>query len=165
MAYLGVIAWVTLGPVPWRVMSPVVGYDVLSPSVWLSADTWASGRLVEFLANIVLFVPLGALVRWAVPRWGWMFAAFAGAAVSTAVEVLQIGSTRVSDPRDLVANSVGAVLGAVIVAAIARVVRVGRFLSRRWAGGVRGELARPPQVAFREDLVLSNIRSPQQNGG
>ena len=149
LAYLGVIAWVTLGPTPWRVMTPEVGYDVLSPTVWLSPDTWATGGPGEFVANILLFVPLGALVRWAVPRWGWMFAAFAGAAVSGVVEVLQIGSTRVSDPRDLVANSVGAVVGALVVAVV---------------GGVR-RLSRPPQGGFEEDLVLSNIRSTRENGG
>jgi glycopeptide antibiotics resistance protein len=150
VGYLVVVAVITLGPTPWRTRPAVEGYDVLSLSTWLSAGTWASGRPQEFLANILLFVPLGLLVRLGVPRLTWIFAGAVGVSVSVAIEVLQVGSVRVSDPRDLVANSVGAVVGAVGVA-------VGALAARAVA-------ARPPQGDSDKDLVLSNIRSTRENG-
>jgi glycopeptide antibiotics resistance protein len=130
--YLAVVAALTLGPAPWRTRPAVEGYDVLSLSTWLSADTWAVGRPQEFIANILLFVPLGVLLRVGLPRLTWVFAAVVGSAVSVVVEVLQVGSVRVSDPRDLVANTVGAVAGALVVALVSV---IGLARARSSAGG------------------------------
>ena len=157
LGYLAIVAAVTLGPAPWRTRPAVDGYDVLSLSTWLSSGTWSTGRPQEFLANILLFIPLGMLVRVGLPRLTWVFAGLVGAAVSVVIEVLQVGSVRVSDPRDLVANTLGAVLGAVGVAVVGALVTRG---SRRMAPGS----ARPPQGGPGEDLVLSNIRSMRENG-
>ena len=148
LGYLVVVGAVTLGPAPWRTRAPVEGYDVLSLSTWLSAGTWSTGRPQEFLANILMFVPLGMLVRLGVPRLTWVFAALVGAAVSVAIEVLQVGSVRVSDPRDLVANTLGAVVGAVGVAVAGAVV--GAVLGRMGPdaevpASVAAGAARPPQ--------------------
>ena len=164
LAYLVVVAVVTLGPTPWRTRPAVDGYDVLSLSTWLSSGTWSTGRPQEFVANILLFVPLGVLVRVGLPRLTWVFAGFVGSAVSVVIEVLQVGSVRVSDPRDLVANSLGAVVGAVGVAVVAAVGRLaGRFAGPTSGRSVGRSAARPPQGDSREDLVLSNIRSTREN--
>jgi glycopeptide antibiotics resistance protein len=73
--------------------------------------------MVEFAANILLFVPLGVLVAallggrrqwWAVPI---------GAMLSGLIEVAQLLflPSRVPDGRDVLANTLGTVIGAVIV--------------------------------------------------
>ncbi|GHF11712.1 VanZ family protein [Pseudolysinimonas yzui] len=129
--YLGVIGMITLGPTLWRTLPNRGDYDVLSPSVWIAPETWVRLGSPEFVANILLFVPLGLLVRLAVPRAGWVGAVVAGGAVSIAIEVLQMWSPRVSDPRDVVANTLGAAAGAligVVVSAVAR--RTQRSLAR-----------------------------------
>lgn len=122
-AYLVVIGLVTLGPTLWRTGPTDDDYDVLSPSTWLDAGTWTNLDSREFVANILLFVPLGFLLRVALPRAGWIGATLLGAATSTAIEVLQTFTSRVSDPRDLVANTLGALAGALIAAIVAASVR------------------------------------------
>lgn len=129
VAYLGVVAVLTLGPTPWRTGATDPDYDVLSVSTWLDAGTWTNLDSREFVANILLFVPLGMLVRWGWPRGTWVGAAVIGGAVSLAIEVLQTLTPRVSDPRDLLANTAGALVGALvaaIVASIRRAVRTAR---------------------------------------
>lgn len=131
VVYLGVIGVITLGPTLWRTLPNRGDYDVLSPSVWVDPETWVRLGSPEFVANILLFVPLGLLVRLAVPRAGWFGAVVTGGVVSIAIEVLQMWSPRVSDPRDVVANTLGAAAGAllaVVVSAVAR--RTQRSLAR-----------------------------------
>ncbi|WP_395639668.1 VanZ family protein [Pseudolysinimonas sp.] len=123
-AYLVLVGVITLGPTLWRTRPTQGDYDVLSLSTWLDPDTWSRVTSPEFVANILLFVPLGLLLRLAVPRLGWFGAAVLGAGVSVVIEVLQVWTPRVSDPRDLVANGLGALAGALIGAALARVGRV-----------------------------------------
>jgi VanZ family protein len=171
--WLGVIAIVTLGPTPWATRASVDGYDVLSLSTWLSRGTWAIVRTGEFLANVLLFVPLGMLVRLGLPRYTWVFAAFVGGVVSVGVEVLQMGSARVSDPRDVVANTLGALVGALGVAGVSAVVRGVRSAARgvrSLGGSLGGSLgspagsASPPQVGSPGLLVLSKVSSTGENG-
>ncbi|TXK14419.1 VanZ family protein [Microbacterium saccharophilum] len=84
---------------------------------WLSrrpVTEWVTFRWLEFFANIAMFVPLGVfVVLWfGVRRW-WL-APPTGFALSAAIEIaqLQLLPSRFADPRDLVANTTGAVLGA-----------------------------------------------------
>lgn len=127
-AYLGLIGLVTLGPTPWRTRPPMGDYDVLSLSTWLDPETWSRTTSPEFVANVVLFVPLGLLLRLALPRATWVGAVLLGGAVSVAIEILQMATSRISDPRDVVANTLGAVIGALlgaILAAVSAAVRAG----------------------------------------
>jgi len=133
-AYLGIVALLTLGPTLWRTRPGLADYDVLSVSTWLDPSTWSRGLSTEFIANILLFVPLGLLLRLALPRATWAGAVLLGGAVSVAIEVLQVLGPRVSDPRDVVANTLGALIGAVVAATIAAV-----------AGGVRRIVRRRPR--------------------
>jgi glycopeptide antibiotics resistance protein len=129
-AYLGVVALLTLGPAPWRTGPRLADYDVLSLTTWLDPSTWTRGISIEFVANILLFVPLGMLLRLALPRATWVGAVLLGGAASVAIEVLQMSGPRVSDPRDVVANTIGALIGAVIAASVAATVRGVRRLGR-----------------------------------
>lgn len=133
--YLVLVGVITLGPTLWRNPWSQNDYDVLSLSTWLDPATWTRLGSPEFTANILLFIPLGLLVRLAIPRATWFGAVAIGGTVSVAIEVLQVWTPRVSDPRDLVANTfgalVGAVLGAVMSAIAGRGIRRAE-LSRRF---------------------------------
>jgi VanZ family protein len=118
VAYLGVVGLMTLGPTLWRTRPTQGDYDVLSPATWLDPDTWVRIASGEFIANVLLFVPLGLLLRLAVPRATWLLALVISGAASFAIEVLQMGTARVSDPRDILANTVGAIAGIVIAAVV-----------------------------------------------
>jgi len=129
--YVGVVGLLTLGPTPWRTGPRLADYDVLSPSTWLDPDTWSRGLTIEFAANVALFVPLGLLLRLALPRATWLGATVLGAAISMVIEVLQVLGARVSDPRDVVANSIGALAGALIAATVAAAARLLRRVPAR----------------------------------
>jgi glycopeptide antibiotics resistance protein len=149
--YLGVVAVLTLGPAPWRTGRALSDYDVLSPSTWLDPDTWVRVGSAEFVANILLFLPLGVLLRLAVPRAGWLVPVALGTALSIGIEVLQMGSPRVSDPRDVVANSAGALTGVVIASVILAVSR--RVSGARGLPHTRRELAGARTVTPDSDLT------------
>ena len=82
--------------------------------------------MLEFLANVVLFVPAGALaVLWLGRRAAWWWAAGIGLALSGAVEGIQalMLTDRVADVRDLLANTLGSVVGALIARYVLRTDR------------------------------------------
>ncbi len=126
VAYLAVIAVLTIGPAPWRTGPVESDYDVLSLSTWIDPGTWSGGAAREFGANILLFVPLGMLLRWTFPRATWVGAAALGGAISFVIEVVQMWSPRVSDPRDILANTTGALVGALIAAIVTGIRRIAR---------------------------------------
>jgi glycopeptide antibiotics resistance protein len=131
VAYLAVVGLITLGPTLWRTRPRVTDYDVLSLTTWLDPATWSRGISIEFVANILLFVPLGLMLRLALPRATWLGAAALGGATSIAIEVLQVWTPRVSDPRDLVANTLGALIGALTAAVLAGIGRGIRGIAHR----------------------------------
>jgi Glycopeptide antibiotics resistance protein len=120
VGYLAVVVFVTLGPTLWRTR-PALDIDIFSPAVWLDPATWARLDTLEFGANVVLFVPLGMLVRLALPRATWVGSFVLAAGVSGVIEVVQLVTPRVADPRDLVANAVGSLVGALVGTVVARV--------------------------------------------
>lgn len=114
--YLALVAAITLGRVPWLMRTDAGPGSVLSLQTWVDPVTWSSGGTGEFVANILLFVPVAVLLRLAVPRLPAVAAVAVGVLLTTSIEVLQIPLDRVSDPRDLVANSIGALVGTVLTA-------------------------------------------------
>jgi glycopeptide antibiotics resistance protein len=109
-----VLAWLTDLAVGWG-----VPYDT-------------AFNVFEFLLNIAMFGPLGVLLPVIANRLTSRVVlpvAVAGLALSLVIECVQVYIPgRVSDPRDLVANTFGAVLGALLV------VTGRRFLARRVFG-------------------------------
>ena len=77
---------------------------------------WVNYQLVEFTANIALFLPVGLLgvVLVGANRWWW--AVVAGFAVSTLIELSQLVFLpgRFATPVDVLANTTGAVFGALL---------------------------------------------------
>jgi hypothetical protein len=123
-AALAAIGILTLNP-GW-VVGPLRGAFVGQ----LFELTGGRGAGIDFerALNIVLFVPLGGAVAAILPwRWG-LLGIVAGLVVSTGVEVLQAAVPgRVSDPADILWNTAGAALGALVV-----------FCVRALAAAVRG---------------------------
>ncbi|MGO4104499.1 VanZ family protein [Leifsonia sp. YAF41] len=118
--YLAFIGVVTLGP------QPVDGSDqgwVHSLVTWLAQSdltAWITYELIEFAANIGLFVPLGALLLQLVGRRRWWLVLAVGFALSCGIEFVQLFlPTRVSDVRDILANTLGAGIGAALASFIA----------------------------------------------
>ena len=113
-AYLALVAWATLTPqsapattnVLWKLAQFFGRFDVTQ---WLTFST------IEFLANIALFVPLGLFFVLLFGRARWWLAILIGIALTVVIEYAQqfIGG-RISDPRDLVSNSIGAVVGTIL---------------------------------------------------
>ncbi|MGV8882281.1 MAG: VanZ family protein [Rhodoglobus sp.] len=108
--YLIVVGFITLDPAPPdTTKNPVV--------LWITAATPLTYGAVEFLANIAMFVPIGVLVTLLSRRW-WMAAAV-GFALTCAIELTQMFlPARFPDVQDIFANTSGAVLGSLAVAAV-----------------------------------------------
>jgi glycopeptide antibiotics resistance protein len=113
----------TIGPIPQTLVGSEAELGVLSWGSWLEASTWRSGRRFEFVANVLVFVPWGVLALIAVGARRWGFAVVGGVVLTLAIEITQIPLPRISDPRDLVANTVGTVIGIIAAMAIVGVRR------------------------------------------
>ncbi|WP_165807246.1 VanZ family protein [Nocardioides currus] len=118
-AYLGFVGFVTLTPASQqpdytaladRVLARLERYPDLDP---LTARL--SVERVEFLANVGLFVPVGVFLLLLFGSRLWWVAVAAGVALTSAIETAQQSVPgRVSDPRDVVANSIGTVVGVAV---------------------------------------------------
>jgi VanZ family protein len=81
---------------------------------------WVDYSLVEKSANVFLFIPFGAAASLAYPnKWWWQNAAL-GVAVSGCMELGQLLflHNRLSSLADVVTNSGGSVIGALLAAAV-----------------------------------------------
>ena len=112
LAALVLIAWwpthvdAGLGVVDWpltRALAAVLGIS--------AASAYA---VIEVGANVALFVPLGLLISWRFAGWRWWRVALVGALVSVVIEVVQAVTPldRTASVTDVLANTVGAALGA-----------------------------------------------------
>ncbi|MCR2791525.1 VanZ family protein [Microbacterium sp. zg.Y625] len=121
--YLALLASLTLGPQP-----ATVGGTLAVLGDWFAGwqgTAWLTFAVLEFVSNVVLFLPLGLLwVAWTGTRRWWL-AALAGLFLSGAIEATQALALpdRYPDARDLVANTAGAALGAAGAAGADRVAR------------------------------------------
>ncbi|MFT4123854.1 MAG: VanZ family protein [Microbacteriaceae bacterium] len=114
LAYLGLVAWITLGPQPLDARGSALLYRIIARLSTHESLAWLSYSRVEFLANVAMFVPIGVLFLLLVGRRAWIMAVLAGIGTTLTIEFVQIVlPDRVSDPRDIVANSAGAALGVI----------------------------------------------------
>jgi len=127
LAYLGVVGWLTLTPQQAGHQQNIIWQLALFFDSHRSTE-WITFNLLEFTANVALFVPLGVFFVLLLGRKRWWLAILFGAAMTVAIEFgQQFIPNRVSDPRDLLANSIGTVVGTmlalVLTAAKARRIR------------------------------------------
>jgi glycopeptide antibiotics resistance protein len=85
---------------------------------WLQdrgAPGWLGYDLVEFVANVIFFAPLGALAASLVMRPLWWASGVAGLTFSLIAEFAQATALpgRYASPADLLANTLGSVLGGI----------------------------------------------------
>jgi len=114
IGYLAVVAWVTLGPQPLDAGGSRTLFRVLRFLGSHEATQWITYDRVQFLANVAMFVPIGLLFLLVLGRRLWWLAIAAGVLATVAIEVAQLGIPgRVSDPNDILANSVGAAIGVI----------------------------------------------------
>jgi VanZ family protein len=91
------------------------------PVVWtgdlLGLDPWQMYDVVEMSANVVLFVPLGALVLLWRPNWGLAHGIAAAFVTTVVIETLQqvTRPERFASVTDVVANTLGGAIGAWLV--------------------------------------------------
>ena len=144
VAVLLAVGCVTLGPT-WLVAD---ARRAVVAAVEALAAPWPGTvhrAQIEDAANVLLFVPVGALAAWVLRRSGPLLPLVSGAAVSVLVELAQtLLPGRVPDLVDVATNTAGAAVG---VAFATLLSRTGRLTSPR-RGGVR----RPRRV-LRSALV------------
>ena len=89
---------------------------------------------MEFLCNVVLLVPFAVLGSLVLPRWSWQDWTAWGFLLAGAVELTQglVLSGRDASYADVVANTLGALLGAWLVVAVRFLAgRAGPLISNR----------------------------------
>lgn len=130
LAYAAVVLWVTVGPAPWRTAGNQLEGGILNPDAWTATVTWTTGYLSEMAFNVVMFLPVGVLAALLIPRRRWPLALLAGFAFTALIELVQVSEPdRISDPRDLVMNTAGTMLGVLIVLAARMVRRAGAVVA------------------------------------
>ena len=114
----------TLAPRSLAWPARTVALDALSllPTRW---NEFLVGGDVDRALNVAIFVPLGAAVALVLPlRWA-PASVLLGAAASCAVEMAQsVIPGRVPDADDIVANTLGALLGTVVVIVVRLLARL-----------------------------------------
>ncbi|MGV8965596.1 MAG: VanZ family protein [Cellulomonas sp.] len=109
----------------WRTpTTPVVDtLAVVSEQVRaIGAEGWLTDPRIEFLANIALFVPFGLLLAAVLRPTRWWWAVVAGFGYSLTAEIAQgiWRPQRSGTVSDVIANTLGALLGAGLAVLIAR---------------------------------------------
>lgn len=83
------------------------------------APAWFDYRFVESAANVILFIPLGALLALELPLRFWWIAPLTTTSFSVAIELGQtLLPERVATIADVFANAAGGLVGATIVLVI-----------------------------------------------
>jgi glycopeptide antibiotics resistance protein len=129
VAYAALVLWATIGPAPWRTSGNQLDGGILNPDAWTAPVTWTTGHLSEMAFNVAIFIPVGIIAALLIPRRRWPLAFVAGFAFTLLIELVQVPEPdRISDPRDLVMNTAGAVFGVLVVLAARLVRRAGQVV-------------------------------------
>jgi glycopeptide antibiotics resistance protein len=130
--YLGVVGWITLGPQPLDDGTDSLVWRLLAFFSRHGATDWITYSLLEFWANVAMFVPVGLFFLLLLGRRRWWLAIALGVVLTCGIEFVQQWlPDRVSDPRDIVANSVGALVGVVAALVVTWPAAVRRARERR----------------------------------
>lgn len=113
-AYLGVVAWVTLGPQPLDDSANSLLWRALAFFGRHESTDWITYNRVEFAANVAMFIPIGLFFLLLFGRRQWWLAIIFSIGLTVAIESTQLLLPgRVTDIRDIVSNSTGGVIGVI----------------------------------------------------
>jgi glycopeptide antibiotics resistance protein len=130
--YLGVVGWITLGPQPFDEGSDSLVWRLLGIFGRIPFIDWITYSVLEFGSNVAMFVPVGLFFLLLLGRRRWWLAIVLGVVLTCGIEfVQQFLPDRVSDPRDILANSVGAFIGVVAALIVTWPAAVLRARERR----------------------------------
>lgn len=114
LAYLAVVGLITLGPQPLDSGNSAPIWTLLRFLRRHEATQWITYDRLEFGSNVAMFLPVGLFFLLLLGRRRWWAAVLLGVLLTIGIEVVQrFLPDRVSDPRDILANSVGALVGVI----------------------------------------------------
>lgn len=120
VVYVVGLAVLVAGPWGWPLNRLTVRLYTFFRYDWSIAPDWMGPEHYGVLLNVVLFVPAGALLA-VVARRPWWWATLVALAASTAIELVQwLWLEREGGWSDVGANTLGALLGALLGAGIVR---------------------------------------------
>ncbi|WP_223626575.1 VanZ family protein [Microbacterium sp. EST19A] len=130
LLFVGFTVWL-----PATVSAKVTGLVGII-ATWVSdagiASYARSAFVLEILANVALFVPIGLLLALAWPRLRLWQTVLIGALMSVLIETVQgLMPSRFPTLSDVIANTTGTLIGALIVAFILYLAGVGRPTTTR----------------------------------
>jgi glycopeptide antibiotics resistance protein len=132
LAYLGVVGFITLGPQPLDDGSTSLVWRLLGFFARFDATSWITYSALEFWSNVAMFLPVGLFFLLLLGRRRWWLAVVLGIVLTCGIEFAQqFIPSRVSDPRDILANSVGAFAGVVIALIVTWPAAIRRARERR----------------------------------
>ena len=122
LAYVVALAMIAFWPTP---VDRGAHGSISSAVLWLHAHgvpTWLDYSAIEFTANIALFIPVGLLVVVLTSSRRWWLGPAIGALVSTVIELGQLAflPERFATVNDVIANGLGALLGAGLAVGVLR---------------------------------------------
>jgi glycopeptide antibiotics resistance protein len=130
--YLGLVAFITLGPQPLDEGSTSLVWRLLRFFSRFDATSWITYSALEFWSNVAMFVPVGLFFLLLLGRRRWWLAVLLGVLLTCGIEFAQqFIPSRVSDPRDILSNSVGALAGVLIALVVTWPAAVRRARERR----------------------------------
>ena len=134
LVYLGIVGLVTLGPQPFDEGSGSLVWALLRFFSHHRQTAWIDYWTLQFGANVLMFVPVGLFFLLLLGRRRWWLAVLVGVILTSAIEFTQqYLPGRVSDPRDVLANSVGALIGVLIALIVTWPAAIRRARARRVA--------------------------------
>lgn len=145
-AYLAAVAYITLNPVPGDPAGNPLLRSLLRAVSALPGLGWVDYGVAEFGANILLFVPMGLLLTLLLGAWRWWLAVTIGVASTLGIEFVQLFlPARFTDARDVLANTLGTLIGAGIALLVTSRRRRGDPPPRP-RRGARGAPSRTPRA-------------------
>jgi glycopeptide antibiotics resistance protein len=130
--YLGVVGWITLGPQPLDDHADSLVWRLLGFFSRYASTDWITYSFLEFWSNVLMFIPVGLFFLLLLGRRRWWLAIGLGVLLTLGIEfVQQYLPDRVSDPRDILANSLGALVGVVAALLVTWPAAVRRARERR----------------------------------
>ena len=113
--YLAVVGWVTLGPQPFDEHTGGWIYHILDIFQAHDLTSWITYDRLEFMSNVGMFLPIGLFFLLLFGRRRWWLAILFGFALTVGIETAQLYIPgRVSDIRDVISNTTGAIIGVLI---------------------------------------------------